>query len=770
MNNYSHRSLSIAAIIFTLLGPIAMSQAAAPVGAQVSSKKVVEAIRKGVKYLLSRDNPGTHWEQGVVNGGPNGKMIPQYPGESALVTESLLDVQQTLHLPELNIFKNPMKSAINFVAEHHASTTYVASFQAAVMGLLPKKAKYRRVLDWDTNYLLRSLNPDGSYGYIVYPAPRRAIRRGRRVLHMHTNTSDGDNSNSQYGILGMWTAADYGLSVPERYWVITANYWRRTQQPNGTWWYEPARIEPLQMTPAGVASLLICDEYLGRRHTDRRFKDPSVELGLQWIDAHFPPQLAEEYTMYCYERVGLASGLQRFGGHNWYEDFARTLLTHQQVNGSWVTTFWPNQHYCLGTAYALLILDRGLNPVFFNKLQYDKPYFGDWNARQRDVANMVEWISKETEAPLNWQVANINAPVSDWLNSPILYISGRKDPKFTPSQIAKLRRYVNAGGLVLCSCDNNSLAFKRAMIKYGRQVVNKHYEFQKLTNKNMLFTMQPWFHMSMNMLALSNGSRYLWLVCPSDMGAVWERQALSQRNFWEFPLNLYLYATGKGSLADRLHSTAVPLAAKPPLRTIKIGLVQYPGNWNPEPGAWPRLAKLLATNAGTGVILSTVDISAAGSADAAILHLTGTNGLNLSDKDAAALRQYVQKGGLLFADGTGGNAEFANGFTQLMMKAFPHHPLQKIPTDVPFITGKVPSGVDARKVTYRKFYVTIKGRKSKPELLGIKIGKRWGVIFSQNDVTSGLLGTNTWGILGYTPKSSTALARNIVEYAGQSRK
>ncbi len=761
MNIRHHYQLWSAAIILALLCPAAIAQAAQPVGPQVSSKMVVAAIRKGVHYLLSRNKSGTHWEQGVVNGGLNGKLIPQYLGESALVTEALLDVQQSLHLPELNIFKDPMKSAVNFLVNHRNSTTYVASFQAAVMGLLPKKTQYRKVLEWDADYLLRSLNRDGSYGYIIYPTP---VRAGRN------DPFGGDNSNTQYGILGMWTAADYGLSVPEKYWMIAANYWRRTQQPDGTWWYTPDRIEPVQMTPAGVASLLICDEYLARRDTSRRFRDPSVELGLKWIDAHFQPQLSELYTMYGYERVGLASGLQRFGGHNWYGDFARTLLQHQQVNGSWVTTFWPNQHYCLGTAYALLILDRGLNPVLCNKLQYTKPYFGDWNARQRDVANMVEWISKQTEAPLNWQVANIHAPLGDWLNSPILYISGQKDPKFTPQQIAKLRRYVDAGGLVLCSCNNSSVAFQRAMIKYGREVVNKQYEFQRLTNKSVLFNMQPWFHMYMNVLALSNGSRYLWLVCPGDLGAIWERQAVSQRSFWEFPLNLYLYATGKGSLADRLHSTAVPAAAKPPARTVKIGLVKYPGNWNPEPGAWPRLTKLLATDAGTGAILSTVNISAAGAADVPLLHLTGTDALHFSDQDVAALRQYVQKGGLLFADGTGGNPEFANGFTQLMMKAFPDKPLQKIPDDAPFITGKVPGGVDASKVTYRRFFVSTKGVRSKPGLLGIKIGKRWGVIFSQTDITSGLLGTNTWGILGYSPKSSVALARNIVEYACQSRK
>lgn len=756
MNARCHRPLWIAAILLTLLCPVAVSQAAVPVGPQVSSKKVVGAIRKGVKYLLSRDKPGTHWEQGVVNGGPNGKMIPQYLGESALVTEALLNVQQSLQLPELNIFKNPMKSAIHFLVDHRTNTTYVASFQAAVMGLLPKKAKYRRVLKWDANYLLHSLNRDGSYGYMVYPTP---------VSAGPEDPFGGDNSNTQYGILGMWTAADYGLGVPGKFWRVAGNYWRRTQMPDGTWWYTPSRIEPLQMTPAGVASLLICDEYLGRQDINGRFRDPSVERGLKWINAHFQPTLAELYTMYGYERVGLASGLQRFGGHNWYEDFARTLLKQQQVNGSWVTTFWPNKHYCLGTAYALLILDRGLNPVLCNKLQYSKSYYGDWDARQRDVANMVEWISKQNETPLNWQVANINAPLSDWLNSPILYISGQKDPKFTAPQIAKLRRYVDAGGLVFCSCNNSSVAFKRAMMKYGQEVVHNRYEFHRLTAKSMLLTLQPWYHMYLNMLAISNGVRDVWVVSPGDMGAVWERQAFSEKKFWEFPMNLYLYATGKGYLADRLHSLAVPPTSAKPVRTLAVGRLKYSGNWDPEPGAWPRLARLAMANAQTQVRVATVTTATLNPHTTPLLDMTGPGGFTFTATQIAALRKYLNGGGMLFTDAAGGHEPFTTAFTALAMKLYPKTPMQHLPTTCSIYAGSMPGGTPATRVAYRRFYLDANGTKHTAEFLGIKRAGRWVLVFSPDDVTSGLLGTDTWGISGYTPKSAVALATNVIEYA-----
>ncbi len=38
------------------------------------------------------------------------------------------------------------------------------------------------------------------------------------------------------------------------------------------------------------------------------------------------------------------------------------------------------------------------------------------------------------------------------------------------------------------------------------------------------------------------------------------------------------------------------------------------------------------------------------------------------------------------------------------------------------------------------------------------------MIYSPLDVTTGLLGTNSWGITGYTPAYSLLLAKNIMSF------
>lgn len=763
---------AVVASVF-VLAPPCFAQAQQP-----SSAKVVSAIKRGVDYLLSQRNPKTFWEQGARSASQ------EYLGETALVVESLLDVEQSLKLNRLYMFKSPMKQSIAFLVSHRNNTTYVASFQANALALLPRRKAYDTPLRWDANYLFRSMHVGGGYTY-AWGTPAYAKR-------FPSGLNDGcDNSNSQYGVLGMWAVAHTDLPIPARYWQIAASHWRRGQFINGSWGYAGQARPPsvtaklpgrmATFTPAGVASLLISDEFLGARHIGiHPIVDHNVLAGLHWINKNFDPSMNDQYEMYCYERVGLASGLQYFGSHNWYNDFTRTLLSDQKPDGSWSVNFitYANSNPKIGpphnsfssviaTAYSLLILDRGLNPVFMNKLQYSNNFYGQWNARQRDVANVTSWVSSNNETPLNWQVVNFNSPVSNWLNSPILMITGHKDPKFNKQQIAKLRAYINAGGMVFCSCDGSSLQFKRAMLKYGREVVDNKYEFHRLTSKSILLTMQPWYHMYFNMLAISNGVRDLWVISPNDMGAVWERRAFAEKKYWEFPMNLYLYATGKGYLADRLHSLVPPSATGTLDRTIAVGRLKYNGNWNPEPGAWPRLALLAAAKASTQINVSAVTTSGLNAHTTPLLDMTGTGQFTFTAAQITALRNYLHQGGMIFADAAGGNQKFTDSFSALAMKLYPKAIMHKLPPKCSIYTGTMPGGTPSTHVEYRRFYIDVNGVKRAPEFLGIKRKGRWVMVFSPDDVTSGFLGTNTWGISGYTPKSAVALALNVVAYAEQ---
>ena len=773
------------AMALTVGGALLWSGFDAPVHAAVRSKAVIAAIKRGADFLLSQQNSRKMWETGTYGGkeifkrDSHGRLIlkkgqPQlanmfndYGGETALATEALLDVGQSLHLPQLNIYSPKMRAAINFLVKVNPTGTYAASFQANAMALLPPKARYRRVLDKDAWYLLKTIHSDGAYHYTM-PPPWPA-----RPAYMPGNW---DNSNTQYGVLGMWACAHAGLEIPAWYWRLARMHWVNTQYPNGAWVYTGTKPHPalvpnpppgpsgfVTMTPAGVASLFICDEYILQRPTLRPTVDRSILMGLAWLDKNFSATNTNLYGLYGDERVALASGIQTFGGHNWYNAVAAQL-----VNNGGATGTWGFDGNVIGTAYALLTLDRGLNAVVINKLQYTKSFFGDWNARQRDVANFTSWLTRTYETPLNWQVVDINAPISDWLNAPIVLITGRKNPHFTKAQIAKLREYVQDGGLVLCSPDGRSGRFRDAMLQAGREVVHNRYKAKICSPKGYLYTTlperhHPRFH---RFMAISNGIRYLWIVSPIDLGAIWQAHQFSRRDYWSIPANIYYYAIGKGALSNRLQSLVVAPAAHAPTQAVTMARLQYAGNWNPEPGAWPRMAKIAAAEFKTQVTIKNEAInSKLDPAKYPLAQMTGTGAFKLTAKQIVDLRGYLLHGGMLFADAGGGKPAFTNAFVNLATALFPKALLNTIPLNSSLYTGNFPEGQKAQVVAYRKFYNYQHTHSHKhPQMLGIRVGGRWVIVYSPQDITSGLLGTNTWGISGYTPASAQALARNVLCY------
>jgi len=96
---------------------------------------------------------------------------------------------------------------------------------------------------------------------------------------------------------------------------------------------------------------------------------------------------------------------------------------------------------------------------------------------------------------------------------------------------------------------------------------------------------------------------------------------------------------------------------------------------------------------------------------------------------------------------------------------YPDVVFDSIPGDSPVLNGSLPDTVKIDQANYRKFTLTPIVRRDVPNLLGIKQGDRYTVIYSPMDITSGFLDTQTCGINGYAPDTAQNLARDILIYA-----
>jgi len=571
----------------------------------------------------------------------------------------------------------------------------------------------------------------------------------------------GDNSNGQYGVLGAWAIADWGVELPNAYWTAVDKFWRRQQADNGTWPYYnpggrngemnlPANEQHPALVYAGVATLYVAQEFLDNELRLQPRPDKNIANGLAWINKNFDGG-GDGYLLYGVERVGLATGFKTFGTKNWYKEGAFNLIHGQHTPG------------LINTSYTLLFLARGRNPVCFNKLQYNGP----WNARPMDSAYVTRWMSRRFEKPINWQVVNLQVSPDQWMDAPILLITGSRDPKFTKEDVDKLRTFINAGGMIYSTADGNSAAFTNAMKKYASEVCNKKYEMRQLPRNHELFGKELGVNLPNPppLAGMSNGIREIWIHSADDVGADWQMRRFAGKNF-ELGAALYFYASSMGSLRSKLQPLTVDVSGAQTTHSLGVALIDYSGNSIPEPGAWERMARLARAHFKTDVQLQTVKFAELDAKKTPLAHLTGANKFTFTDDDANALKTYLDAGGMLFVDAGGGNADFAAAARELLKKACPDTPLTPLPPDHPIYKGSMPGGVGIGEVEFRKYGELHLHQKIRSAALEqIVVAGKTRVLFSDWDITSGFLGTNTWGIIGYAPASAEALGRNIILYA-----
>jgi hypothetical protein len=267
-----------------------------------------------------------------------------------------------------------------------------------------------------------------------------------------------------------------------------------------------------------------------------------------------------------------------------------------------------------------------------------------------------------------------------------------------------------------------------------------------------------------SIIGLGNEVREFMLLVPQGDPARWwqARTVQGKEEFFQLAGAILFYTQSNRDLRYRGETHWV--AADPkvtPTRALKVYRLQYPGNWNPEPGGWQRVANVVRNNNKLALAVEAVKLGegklpAAGGGGPAVAHLTGTAKFTLNDNARAELKQFVQSGGTLVVDAAGGSTPFADAAEAELAATFggapnnvgailePTHEVYRAP------------GAAVETFAYRNF---VKGRISGglnvPRVRGIEQGGRVPVFYSREDLSAGLVGTPTDGIRGYDPDTAT---------------
>lgn len=771
---------------------------APPVRAEVTAERVRQAIQNGVNYLKDRQQPDGSWSD----------YLSYHGGVTALVTLALLQCGETPEEPHV-------AKALDYLRQLKAedlNSTYVVSLQTMVFAKADPERDRLQIRE-NARWLQKTQLANGP----------------RTGAWSYPQQGSGDNSNSQFALLALHEAERAGVEIHPDIWRKARNYWLDCQNGDGSWGYYKGMPGSGSMTCAGISALIIASGAVhaadARVNGDRieccvrgdtSNDEQHIEEGLRWLAANF--SVAHNpgggragtfwllYYLYGIERAGRLTAHRFIGQHDWYREGAEHLLTLKgDVVGYWTGVGVAEQDERIATSFALLFLSKGRRPILLAKLKHGGET--EWNAHRSDVANLTEYVESQWHRDLGWQVVDLQAAtIDDLMQSPVLYLNGKNSPlpegRVQREELAqKLRGYLDRGGFLFAEANCGGVAFDDGF----RELMKLVFPEPEYTLK-VLPPEHPIWHAEQALppdqlrpvLGIEFGCRTSVVFCPVDnrdgvrpsLSCLWELARAGR----ERPASKVVQAQIDGGLALGInvlaYATSRELKAKDEIPRamsklqqsdaqrrgrLRIANVRHPGGCNAAPRALVNLLETSAHELGVRVSPEQHEVALTDEAlfDYPLIFMQGRTAFQLTDGERKQLKAYLERGGMLFADAICSSEPFTTSFRHEMAAIFPDRPLQAIPANDPLLTTTY-GGYDLSLVTRRdpqgaggQGPMTALLRKVAPELEGIVIEDRYGVVFSRYDLSCALEKHDSLECQGYTAEDAARIGVNVILYSLQ---
>jgi hypothetical protein len=777
---------STVAIVLVLI--FSLPQAAR---AEVTAAQVKESIEAGCKYLEGQQHPDGYWSE--YDGEPGGL--------TALCTLALLNCGRTKDDPHVAKALTYLERKSNPGRTYSASLMIMVFAQADPKG---KKVAISRLAGWLEAHQVRDNDTKGGWTY---------SERGGRA----------DNSNTQFALLALHEAERAGVRVSDQTWQLALNYWTKAgmQNPDGGFGYDVGHPSSGSMTCAAIASLIIVRDRLHAGDAtvvDGRIQccgnqepDDPLDNALAWMTKHFsvtrnpnsPSWLL--YYLYALERVGRMSGQRTIGGHDWYREGSEYLLAQQAAtfNNSWQGVGFIENNPLVASSFALLFLSKGRRPVVVAKLKHQPDVLGgssDWDHHRRAVQNLVMRIEPRWRRDLSWQtIDSRTADVASLLESPVLFLSGADGLKFDADQKRNLKQYVEQGGFIFAeACDGNGCngaqfdADFRALMRELfpdselRKLPPDHavwYAEQAVNPKNLPDDPEFW------LWGLDACCRTSVVYCPRSLSCYWElahpyrpaAYAAERKDEVEavvnIGMNVLAYATGRDlkEKLDRPQITVSNPGGKSPRGALVVPKLAHGGGADDAPNALGNLLTVMEKQLEMRVdyerrLVAPTDEKLL---DFPLVFMHGRRAFKFTAAERKALKDYLDRGGFLFADAICANKTFADAFRAELKAIYPEADFTRIPPSHAMFTAEF-HGFDLPSVELRDPQIRAEGDpltarivKTTPLLEGLEIDGRIAVILSPNDISCALEKGASLECKSYTPPDAARLGANVLLYALQ---
>ena len=340
-------------------------------GVGLTAEQVNTAIEKGRTYLWGYID-AEHKQRGITT------LVSD--GHDLLATLALVHADAHKKIPEFDA------QLREYLTRFNPRATQLPTYEAGLFCMLIEAYGdpiYLPKLRDTARYILEMQGPGGTWAYghplpesiygtqgdgkalaVLGGTPLEGPNPGVEMLTRVTpylKEKDGDNSVSQFALLGLQSASLWHIQPSPETWKRNLAANRDRQCVDGGWDYvKNGDIGYGSMSCAGICATAIDRFELGEKNP---VDDESLERGLAWLDENFSvtanPRSGgyQYYYLYSLERVGRILDTEFIGTHEWYPLGAKYLVDHQRADGRWIEGE-DEVEKREPTSFALLFLTR----------------------------------------------------------------------------------------------------------------------------------------------------------------------------------------------------------------------------------------------------------------------------------------------------------------------------------------------------------------------------------------------------------------------------
>jgi hypothetical protein len=403
-----------------------------------------------------------------------------------------------------------------------------------------------------------------------------------------------------------------------------------------------------------------------------------------------------------------------------------------------------------------------------------------------DIENLMNWTNAQLRLHYRYVETDLSKFSFSPTELPVLYLTGWTAlPELSDSTKDKLRGYLMAGGTLVVHANCGRPEFNESFVKLQHELFPDRpmgwlppdhpiYDcLHRIDTMRVREGSGPWKVLDRKNLleGMNIGCRAAIIYSPIDISWGWDANAkpieggilFDQADSLKLGANILTYVLANYEYARAFEVTKIYHQSDIATRDqLVIAQLMHNGDWDPTPHGLPNLLKFIDTNSTLNVqfkrqVVSLDDLDAL---KQPLLYMTGLRDFTLTDKERKHLADYLNAGGILFADSAMGSEEFRKSFIDTIKKTLPGSDFEMLKPDHPIYHNVF----KLQEVSYSPLVQAAEPNLRQPQIEAIIKDGVPIVIFSQWSLGNGWERLPNPYSRGYSDDDALKLGTNILVY------